>query len=48
MLNKFLAPVIEQMDNHNELWFQQDGATCHTSNVSLQLLQEMFGENVIS
>ena len=28
MLNTFLAPVVEQLDNRNELWFQQDGATC--------------------
>ena len=38
ILNIFPAPVADHMDNRNELWFQQDGATCHTSNASLQLL----------
>ena len=48
MLNTFLASVVEQLDYRNELWFQQDEATCHTYNASLQLLHEMFSENIIS
>ena len=48
-LNTFLTPVVEQMDNRNELWFQKmPGATCHTSIASLQLFHEIFGENIIS
>lgn len=30
------------------MWFQQDGATPHTANNSLQLLQELFGTRLIS
>jgi hypothetical protein len=29
-------------------WFQQDGATAHTANNSMKLLNEIFGERVIS
>jgi hypothetical protein len=29
-------------------WFQQDGATAHTANNSMKLLNEIFGEHVIS
>ena len=31
-----------------DLWFQQDGATCHTSRATIDLLKETFGERVIS
>jgi len=29
-------------------WFQQDGTTAHTANNSMKLLNEIFGERVIS
>ena len=41
-----LASVVEQMDNRNELWFQQDGATFHISNASHQL-REMLWETIV-
>ncbi|KAJ8869429.1 hypothetical protein PR048_028419 [Dryococelus australis] len=31
-----------------DCWFQQDGATCHTSNATMQLLHEFFGYSLIS
>ena len=34
--------------NRHELWFQQDGATCHTANETIAVLQGMFGNNIIS
>ena len=30
------------------MWFQQDGATCHTTQVNMALLQETFSGRVIS
>jgi hypothetical protein len=30
------------------IWFQQDGATAHTERASMELIQEMFPEQVIS
>ena len=30
------------------IWFQQDGARCHTSNLSLEWLREKFGNQIIS
>ncbi|GFU61987.1 uncharacterized protein TNCV_4022701 [Trichonephila clavipes] len=31
-----------------ELWFQQDGATCHTARATIDLLKETFGDRLIS
>lgn len=31
-----------------QMWFQQDGATCHTSRESMALLREKFPDNLIS
>ncbi|GFY20278.1 hypothetical protein TNCV_209101 [Trichonephila clavipes] len=31
-----------------ELWFQQDGATCHTADVTIDLSKDMFGDRLIS
>ena len=47
-IHTFLRPVVIQLRNSHELWFQQDGATCHTSNETTDVLQEMFGNNIIS
>ena len=30
------------------VWFQQDGATCHTANETINLLEGNFGERIIS
>ncbi|GFW42438.1 heat shock 70kDa protein 8 [Trichonephila clavipes] len=31
-----------------ELWFQQDGATCHTARSTIDLLKDTFGDSLIS
>ncbi|GFY23620.1 transposable element tcb2 transposase [Trichonephila clavipes] len=31
-----------------ELWFQQDGATCHTAHATIDLLKDTFGDRLIS
>ncbi|GFW39321.1 RNase H domain-containing protein [Trichonephila clavipes] len=33
---------------HLELWFQQDGATCHTARATIDLLKDTFGDRLIS
>ena len=35
-------------DEINYSWFQQDGATAHTSGRSMNLLKEFFGDRIIS
>ncbi|GFW34471.1 uncharacterized protein TNCV_500891 [Trichonephila clavipes] len=35
-------------EGHNELWFQQDGATCHTARATIGLLKDTFGDRLIS
>ncbi|GFS86100.1 DUF4817 domain-containing protein [Trichonephila clavipes] len=30
------------------LWFQQDGATCHTARATINLLKDTFGDRLIS
>lgn len=45
MLENFLRPAVE---NNPQLWFQQDGATAHTARQTMALLQDIFGERIIS
>ncbi|GFX84437.1 uncharacterized protein TNCV_1602301 [Trichonephila clavipes] len=37
-------------NNHDvqELWFQQDGTTCHTARATIDLLKDTFGDRLIS
>ncbi|GFW41574.1 DUF4817 domain-containing protein [Trichonephila clavipes] len=35
-------------NNAHELWFQQDGATCHTARATIDLLKDTFGDRLIS
>ncbi|GFV94898.1 putative transposable element [Trichonephila clavipes] len=47
MITNFFIP---ELNNHDvqELWFQQDGATCHTARAAIDLLKDKFGECLIS
>ena len=47
MLNQFLFSKIEE-DDMDDIWFQQEGATCHTSNVTIDLLRTVFENRIIS
>ncbi|XP_053960793.1 uncharacterized protein LOC128864983 [Anastrepha ludens] len=42
MINDFSMPEIEVRDLSN-LWFQQDGATCHTDRETMNLLRRPLG-----
>ncbi|GFT24286.1 putative DD41D transposase [Trichonephila clavipes] len=41
---------IPELNNHDvqELWFQQDGATCHTARATIDLLKDTFDDHLIS
>jgi len=45
--NEFLSPQLDGMDME-DMWFQQDGATCHNARKTTELLQENFRGRVIS
>lgn len=47
MLRTFLWPTVRAM-NLGNMWFQQDGATCHTANETVTLLHEQFEGSLIS
>ena len=47
MLNEFLFTKIEERDIGN-IWFQQEGATCHTVEATLALLSPVFEDRIIS
>ena len=47
MLYKFLYTKIEAEDIGN-IWFQQDGAMCHTAEASLNILRPVFEDRIIS
>ncbi|GFY09171.1 transposable element Tc3 transposase [Trichonephila clavipes] len=46
MITNFFIP---ELNNHDvqELWFQQDGATCHTARATIDLLKDTFGYRLI-
>ena len=46
MINEFLWPELEDMDV-DDIYSQQDGATCHTSGETIGLLRENFPRRVI-
>ena len=46
-INEFLLPKIQDIDVA-DLWFQQDGTTCHTAGETIDLLKENFREQIIS
>ncbi|GFU73091.1 DUF4817 domain-containing protein [Trichonephila clavipes] len=47
MITNFFIP---ELNNHDiqELWLQQDGATCHTTRATIDLLKDTFGDRLIS
>ncbi|GFS54881.1 uncharacterized protein TNCV_3576081 [Trichonephila clavipes] len=47
MITNFFIP---ELNNHDvqELWFQQDGATCHTARATIGLLKDTFVDLLIS
>ena len=47
MLNEFLFPKIEE-ENIGNIWFQQDGATCHTAEAIVDVLRPVFEDRIIS
>ena len=47
MLNEFLFTKIEEEDIDN-IWFQQDGATYHTAEATLDVLRPVFEDRIIS
>ncbi|GFU99786.1 uncharacterized protein TNCV_506071 [Trichonephila clavipes] len=40
--------LLQNDEDHKELWFQQDGATCHTARATIDLLKDTFGDRLIS
>lgn len=47
MITDCLLPEIEDLDL-DDIWFQQDGAECHTACETMAVLRERFGEQLIS
>ncbi|GFU05015.1 transposable element Tc3 transposase [Trichonephila clavipes] len=47
MITNFFIP---ELNNHDvqELWFQHDGATCHTARAAIDLLKDTIGDHLIS
>ena len=46
MLNEFLFMKIEEEDIGN-IWFPEDGATCHTAEATLDVLRHVFEGRII-
>ena len=48
ILNTFLTAKLNELEYRYNVWFQQDGATSHTSTCSIGILKEMFPNHLIS
>lgn len=49
MLREFFLPQLRRRRiNLNTVWFQQDGATCHTSRAAMEFLRQTFPGRLIS
>ncbi|GFV73060.1 DUF4817 domain-containing protein [Trichonephila clavipes] len=46
MITNFFIPELKNHDVQ-ELWFKQDGATCHTARTTIDLLKDAFGDRLI-
>ena len=46
--NTFLVPELRMIECLQTTWFQQDGATAHTANISKNRLQQLFPGRLIS
>ena len=47
ILTNFFFPAMEELGSEG-MWFQQDGATCHTTGENFQVLQTRFPGRIIS
>ena len=47
MFNEFLFTKIDEEDIGN-IWFQRDGATCHTAETTFDVLRCVFEDRIIS
>ncbi|GFU76395.1 DUF4817 domain-containing protein [Trichonephila clavipes] len=47
MITNFFIPELNYHDVQ-ELWFKQEGATCHTARATIDLLKDTFGDRLIS
>lgn len=48
LLEEQVWPAVRHIATRNQLYFMQDGATCHTTKMNLDFLQEKFQGRVIS
>lgn len=49
MIRDFFGPALQAFDDFNDQWwFQQDGATSHTSNTAIEAVRELFPDRLIS
>ncbi|CAK1592334.1 unnamed protein product [Parnassius mnemosyne] len=49
MIQDFFTPELQNFPGFNtRTWFQQDGATAHTSNVAMPVVRQLFPNKVIS
>ncbi|GFW17160.1 uncharacterized protein TNCV_2762831 [Trichonephila clavipes] len=48
LFNSYQCFILRNNHDVQELWFQQDGATCHTARATIDLLKDTFGDRLIS
>lgn len=48
LLTEFVGPELKKRRKFRQTWFQQDDATCHTSNDTMDCLKKLFCNRIIS
>jgi hypothetical protein len=48
MVQNFFVPQLQNKAPVRNMWFQQDGATCHTTRPVMAFLRQTFGNRLIS
>ena len=48
LLEDHVWPEVRHVATRQELWWMQDGATCHTTNFNMEYLREKFQDRIIS
>jgi len=48
MINKFLVDELTKFSQNYNFWFKQDGTKSHTTRISINATQQIFGNPIIS
>jgi hypothetical protein len=48
MIENYVVPELKKKHKYSRVWFQQDGATCHTAHDTMEVLKKHFNDRIVS